>query len=231
MRTTKQGRKTQIVEGGGKEHHERVLQPMLVQPYLEEGCEGGVLLLSTKIKGGTPSGQNLTHVSFQLMEEQKAFSAPRKQPIKNSAVNVFRGPGSAEMAARCDGSIHVLALEVSWRLLCFRFWRHDSGKQQALCSSAWLFWLLFELFWPWLLSSWWSVIAPEHGSLQNGQEEDTIFSSHSFLLRMWLVGDYISSVNSTGWELMPIWDFLPIFLFFVVFILALTLIRIIDWSF
>lgn len=114
-------KETQTVEGGGKEHHERVLQPMLVQPYLEEGCEGGVLLLSTKIKGGTPSGQNLTHVSFQLMEEQKAFSAPRKQPIKNSAVNVFRGPGSAEMAARCDGSIHVLALEVSWPLLCFRF--------------------------------------------------------------------------------------------------------------
>lgn len=30
-------KETQTVEGGGKEHHERVLQPMFVQRYLEEG--------------------------------------------------------------------------------------------------------------------------------------------------------------------------------------------------
>lgn len=34
-------KETQIVEGGGKEHHERVLQPRLMQRYPEKGCQGG----------------------------------------------------------------------------------------------------------------------------------------------------------------------------------------------
>lgn len=51
------------------------------------------------------------------MEEQKAFSAPRKQPNESSAANVFRGPGSAKMAVRGGGEIHVLASEVSWLVL------------------------------------------------------------------------------------------------------------------
>lgn len=65
-------KEAQTIEGGGKEHHESALAWACAAIPRGGLWRGQLLLLSSKTKGGTPSGQNLVHLSFQ-----KAFSAPR----------------------------------------------------------------------------------------------------------------------------------------------------------
>ena len=79
-----------------------------------------VPLRSTRIKGGTPSGQTLIHLSFQLVEEQKAFSAPRKQPNKSAVTNMVQGTRlDTKKGVICGSVIHVvLVLKVCWLVLC-----------------------------------------------------------------------------------------------------------------